>query len=48
MQRVVPTEARGDAELVLWDGSEFGHLDRNGSAAVFRKWVIILSSSSTP
>jgi len=25
MQRVVPTEARGDAELVLWDGSEFGH-----------------------
>ena len=25
MQRVVPTEARGVAELVLWDGSEFGH-----------------------
>ena len=24
MQRVVPTEARGDAELALWDVSEFG------------------------
>jgi hypothetical protein len=24
MQRVVPSEARGDAELALWDGSEFG------------------------
>ncbi len=24
-QRVVLTEATGDAELVVWDGREFGH-----------------------
>jgi len=24
-QRMVLTEATGDAELVLWDGREFGH-----------------------
>ena len=27
--RMVLTEATGDAELVLWDGREFGHLKFN-------------------
>jgi hypothetical protein len=34
---MVLTEATGDAELVMWNGREFGHLDRNGSAEAIRK-----------
>jgi len=42
---VVPIEARGDAELVLWDGSEFGHIYVTKSSkfrvhASLKPWIL--------